>query len=134
MTVQDRASNLDRNYCQRCGAEISSAVHSGDDGCMCDVESGGEMLRCCSRCHDSSHVKTSTGQGRGTPADNSVVVIDTGKGRDALYDLIVEEFLEPEDLASMLCKWMTDDDAMAMLDANELSPRFKAQMEEEESS
>jgi len=63
MTRQARASNLDRNYCQKCGAEIASAVHSGDDGCMCDVESGGDLLRCCTRCHDIYHTQSTQNKG-----------------------------------------------------------------------
>ena len=45
-------------------------------------------------------------------------------GRDYLYDLVKEGVIDKETLVIMVCKWLTDDDAMEMLDANGLSPRF----------
>jgi len=48
----------------------------------------------------------------------------TTGGRDYLYDLMREQVVSGEHVVNMICKWMTDDDIMNMLDANELSPRF----------
>mgnify|MGYP001452220995 CR=1 FL=1 len=45
-------------------------------------------------------------------------------GRDHLYDLVKEGAIDSDTLVVMVCKWLTDDEAMSMLDANELSPRF----------
>jgi hypothetical protein len=45
-------------------------------------------------------------------------------GRDYLYDLVKEGVIDSDTLVAMVCKWLTDDEAMSMLDANELTPRF----------
>ena len=47
------------------------------------------------------------------------------KGRDYLYDLVIDGVIDRKLLVVMVCKWLTDDDIMEMLDANELSPRFQ---------
>lgn len=46
------------------------------------------------------------------------------RGRGYLYDLVKEGVIDSDTLVVMVCKWLTDDDVMEMLDANELSPRF----------
>jgi hypothetical protein len=46
-------------------------------------------------------------------------------GRNALYDLIANEDISKHRLAMMICKAMTDDDIMSMLDKEEVSPRFQ---------
>ena len=46
-------------------------------------------------------------------------------GRNFLYDIITNEDISKHRLAMMICKSMTDDDIMGMLDKDEISPRFQ---------
>ena len=45
--------------------------------------------------------------------------------RDKAIDFVEEGRVEPLTMIIMCLKWMSNDDVMEMLDANELSERFK---------
>jgi hypothetical protein len=51
--------------------------------------------------------------------------------RDKAIDFVEQGLVEPMTMIIMCLKWMSEDDAMDMLDANELSERFLNDGEEE---
>ena len=52
--------------------------------------------------------------------------------RDAAFALVEEGLVSAEDMMTMALKYMSQDDVEEMLDANELSERFREDEEEDE--
>ena len=52
--------------------------------------------------------------------------------RDAAFALVEEGLVSAEDMLSMALSYMSADDVEEMLDANELSERFREEEEDEE--